>query len=513
MSDYLTGTAKIKVIGAGGGGCNAVNRMIKAEIKSAEFVAVNTDKQALMTSLAQSKIQIGQKLTLGLGAGADPNVGAKAAEESREELRKELQGVDLLFITAGMGGGTGTGAAPVIASIAKEMNILTIAVVTTPFGFEGKRRMSNALQGLEKLKDYVDTLLVIPNQKLTQIMPKGTPVVKAFLEADEVLRKSVQSISDLIVIPSLINLDFADVKSVMSNKGVAHMGIGEGTGSDKAIKAMRAAVASPLLDTNIEGAKNIIINITGGHDLALDEVEYACGLVREIADPDANIIFGAGLEEEFANKVRATIIATGFDSDTPIQRPAYNSYDINDTSIVDRMVAGKSSGYNDIVNRLNEYEQKQKHQGGYEGYNNLTSYDTGAAPSYNAGNQQRPTYPAPRGEDSGRQAPSAGTYGGEHGAAPQFNGGYAPSRYAQPDYRQEGGYNNYASSQGQGGVGARNNFVSSGFVPPRYNPPTSQGYQGGQPRHAEPQPNTDNRGNTRIPPFLERLKRQKGDNN
>ncbi|MDE6550178.1 MAG: cell division protein FtsZ [Clostridia bacterium] len=510
MSDYLTGTAKIKVIGAGGGGCNAVNRMIKAEIKSADFVAVNTDKQALMTSLAQSKIQIGQKLTLGLGAGADPNVGAKAAEESREELRKELQGVDLLFITAGMGGGTGTGAAPVIASIAKEMNILTIAVVTTPFGFEGKRRMSNALQGLEKLKDYVDTLLVIPNQKLTQIMPKGTPVVKAFLEADEVLRKSVQSISDLIVIPSLINLDFADVKSVMSNKGVAHMGIGEGTGSDKAIKAMRAAVASPLLDTNIEGAKNIIINITGGHDLALDEVEYACGLVREIADPDANIIFGAGLEEEFANKVRATIIATGFDSDTPIQRPAYNSYDINDTSIVDRLGANKSGGYDDIMNRLNEYEHKQKHQGGYDGYNNLTSYDTGASAQYNAGNQQRNTYNAPQGADNSR-APS-GAYGNERGAMPSggYGGGYtAPNQYAQPDYRQ-GGYNSYAQPQGQGTAAGRNNFVSSGFVPPRYNPSSSQGYAGNQPRPAEPQPTADNRGSSRIPPFLERLKRQKG---
>lgn len=249
------GVAKIKVIGVGGGGNNAVNRMIASGITSAEFVAVNTDKQALFLSNANKKIQIGEKLTKGLGAGADPNVGAKAAEESREQLKELLQGVDLLFITAGMGGGTGTGAAPIIAGLSREMGILTVAVVTKPFTFEGARRMNNAIMGIEKLREYVDALLVIPNDKLLEVVPKGTPIVKAFQEADEVLRKGIQGISDLIVTPSLMNLDFADVKSIMKNTGLAHMGVGEGSGDDKAITAVRQAVASPLLETSIVGAK------------------------------------------------------------------------------------------------------------------------------------------------------------------------------------------------------------------------------------------------------------------
>lgn len=312
-SDFNSGAAKIKVIGVGGGGNNAVNRMIAANIRSAEFVAVNSDKQALLLSKAQTRIQIGEKITRGLGCGADPNIGAKSAEESREELKKLLEGVDLLFITAGMGGGTGTGAAPVIASLSREMGILTVAVVTKPFKFEGARRMNNAIQGIEKLREYVDTLLVIPNDKLLEVVPKGTPIVKAFQEADEVLRKGIQGISDLIVTPSLINLDFADVKSIMKNTGLAHMGVGVGTGENKAITAVRQAVASPLLETSIIGASGVILNVIGGMDLALDEVNEACKLVQTVVDVSANIIFGAGIDEKLQDEVIVTLIATGFD--------------------------------------------------------------------------------------------------------------------------------------------------------------------------------------------------------
>lgn len=308
------GLAKIKVIGVGGGGNNAVNRMIAAGIKSAEFVAVNTDCQALTLSNAQTKVQIGAKLTSGLGAGANPSIGEKAAEESREELRALLKGVDLLFITAGMGGGTGTGAAPIIASLSKELGILTVAVVTKPFGFEGRRRMSNAVQGIEKLREHVDTLLVIPNDKLVRVLPKGTSMLESFVKADEVLRQAVQSISDLIVTPTLINLDFADISTIMKNKGLAHMGIGIGEGPDKAIEAVRNAVESPLLETNIAGASGVIINVMGGKDMALDEVNEACKLIENIVDPSANIIFGYGFEEELENKVQVTLIATGFPS-------------------------------------------------------------------------------------------------------------------------------------------------------------------------------------------------------
>ena len=312
MAEEITGAAKIKVFGVGGGGCNAVNQMIRSGIKSAEFVAVNTDRQALYTSLAERKLQIGEVATRGLGAGAKPEKGTEAALESKKDIENELKDVDMLFITAGMGGGTGTGAAPVIASIAKEHKILTVAVVTTPFKFEGKRRMMNAMEGLHKLKKNVDTLLVIPNEKLNDIMPKGTSVINAFMEADEVLRQAVQSISDLIVKPSYVNLDFADVKTVMEGKGLAHMGIGAASGQEKAVKAMRIAVSSPLLETNIEGAKNVILNFQGGTDMTLDEMTYACELVESIADPDANIIWGADMNQSMEGKVEVTIIATGF---------------------------------------------------------------------------------------------------------------------------------------------------------------------------------------------------------
>ncbi|MCL1901773.1 MAG: cell division protein FtsZ, partial [Firmicutes bacterium] len=290
-----------------------VNRMIANDIKSAQFVAINTDKQALYMSQAAIRIQIGEKLTRGLGAGGEPEVGEKAAEESKNLIIESLKGTDLLFITAGMGGGTGTGAAPIIANIAKELGILTVAVVTRPFGFEGKARDHNARQGIANLRKYVDTLCIIPNDKLLQIVPKGTSVVEAFKIADDVLRQSIQGISDLIVTPSLINLDFADVRSIMKNKGLAHMGIGRAKGENRMINAVRMAVSSPLLETTIEGATGVILNITGGYDMALDEVNEAARLVQEVIDPTANIIFGAGVDEELKDEILVTIIATGFD--------------------------------------------------------------------------------------------------------------------------------------------------------------------------------------------------------
>lgn len=308
--------ARIRVIGVGGGGNNAVDRMIDAGIKSAEFVAMNTDYQALIRSKAELKIQLGAELTKGLGAGADPSIGEKAAQESIDQIKEVLQDNDLVFITAGMGGGTGTGAAPVVASIAREMGILTVAVVTKPFNFEGKKRMENAEKGIESLRQYVDTLVIIPNEKLLSVVPKGTPIVKAFQVADDVLRQGIQGISDLIVNPALINLDFNDVRTVMSDKGLAHMGIGCGEGENRTLEAVRQAVQSPLLETDIEGATGVIINVTGGLDISLSEVAEASKLVQDVVDSSANIIFGAGVDEELGDKVVVTIIATGFNGHT-----------------------------------------------------------------------------------------------------------------------------------------------------------------------------------------------------
>lgn len=308
--------ARIRVIGVGGGGNNAVDRMIDAGIKSAEFVAMNTDYQALIRSKAELKIQLGAELTKGLGAGADPFIGEKAAQESIDQIKEVLQDNDLVFITAGMGGGTGTGAAPVVASIAREMGILTVAVVTKPFNFEGKKRMENAEKGIENLRQYVDTLVIIPNEKLLSVVPKGTPIVKAFQVADDVLRQGIQGISDLIVNPALINLDFNDVRTVMSDKGLAHMGIGCGEGENRTLEAVRQAVQSPLLETDIEGATGVIINVTGGLDISLSEVAEASKLVQDVVDSSANIIFGAGVDEELGDKVVVTIIATGFNGHT-----------------------------------------------------------------------------------------------------------------------------------------------------------------------------------------------------
>ena len=309
----ITPICKILVVGVGGGGCNAVNRMIASGLKSASFVAANTDKQALMLSKATVQIQLGEKLTKGLGAGADPEVGRKAAEESRAQICEKLRGVDLVFITAGMGGGTGTGAAPVIASIAREMGILTIAVVTKPFEFEGRTRSTNAELGIKNLSKCVDTLVVIPNDRLLSIAPKGTSIVDAFKYADEVLRQGIQGISDLIATPSLINLDFADVRTVMKNRGLAHMGIGEGKGEKRNEIAVRQAIASPLLETSINGAKAVIINVKGGFDLTLEEVNDAVNMVKEVVSPEANTIFGATIDENYNDRMIVTIVATGFE--------------------------------------------------------------------------------------------------------------------------------------------------------------------------------------------------------
>ena len=319
---------KILVVGVGGGGCNAVNRMIAAGLKTATFIAANTDKQALMMSKASIQIQLGERLTKGLGAGADPEVGRKAAEESRAQIAERLRGADLVFITAGMGGGTGTGAAPVIASIAREMGILTIAVVTRPFEFEGKTRSANAALGIKNLSKCVDTLVVIPNDRLLSIAPKGTSFVDAFKYADEVLRQGIQGISDLIATPSLINLDFADVKTVMKNRGLAHMGIGEAKGEKRNEKAVKEAINSPLLETQINGAKAVIINVKGGFDLTLEEVNEAVNLVKEVVSPDANTIFGTTIDENYNDTMIVTIVATGFEGskfdnlNTPA-RPAF----------------------------------------------------------------------------------------------------------------------------------------------------------------------------------------------
>ncbi len=315
--------ATIKVVGCGGGGNNAVNRMVDAGLRGVEFVAVNTDRQALSQTNAQVKIQIGEKLTKGLGAGAIPEVGRRAAEESREEIASALKGADLVFITAGMGGGTGTGAAPIVAEIARDLGTLTIAVVTKPFNFEGKQRMKNAEAGIAELKQHVDTLVVIPNDRLLQVVNKGTTMLEAFRIADDVLRQGIQGISDLIAVPAMINLDFADVKTVMESGGMAHMGIGIGSGENKLVEAAKNAISSPLLETNIDGARAVLINVTGGEDISIVDINEAANLIMEAADPDANIIFGAGIDETMKDEVRITVIATGFEKTPfPTKEPA-----------------------------------------------------------------------------------------------------------------------------------------------------------------------------------------------
>lgn len=325
--------ARIKVIGIGGGGCNAVNRMIASEVSGIEFWAINTDAQALQSSASQNGLQVGQKLTRGLGAGGNPAIGQKAAEESRDEIAAALEGADLVFITAGMGGGTGTGGAPVVAEVAKEVGALTVGVVTRPFIFEGRRRTSQAEEGIAALQSRVDTLIIIPNDKLLSVISEQTPVQEAFQVADDILRQGVQGISDIITVPGLVNVDFADVRTVMADAGSALMGIGIGSGKSRSREAAIAAISSPLLESSIDGAKGVVFNITGGSDLTLHEVNAAAEIIYEAVDPNANIIFGAVIDDRLQGEVRITVIATGFTAEVaesqttsprvaPLKRPA-----------------------------------------------------------------------------------------------------------------------------------------------------------------------------------------------
>ena len=312
MSDF----ANIKVIGVGGGGNNAVNRMVESELKGVQFLSVNTESQVLELSKADVTIQIGEKVTKGLGAGANPQIGEAAAQESREDIIKALEGADMVFVTAGMGGGTGTGAAPVVAECAKEVGALTVGVVTKPFAFEGKRRRAAAEKGIEFLTQKVDTIIVIPNDKLLQVVDKKCSLSDAFGKADDVLRQGIKGISDLIQIPGLINLDFADVKTIMTEQGEALMGIGIGEGENRAADAAKMAINSPLLETSIDGAKGILLNISGSANLSLFEINEAAEIISEAADPDANIIFGSVIDESLGDKVQITVVATGFNSNT-----------------------------------------------------------------------------------------------------------------------------------------------------------------------------------------------------
>ena len=331
-----SGIAKIKVIGVGGGGNNAVNRMIEAEVQGVDFIAVNTEIQVLDKSNAGEKIQIGEKVTKGLGAGAKPEIGEQAAEESRDDLIRSLSGADMVFVTAGMGGGTGTGAAPVVAQCARELGALTVAVVTKPFTIEGKVRMRNAIEGIEKLKESVDAILIVPNDKLLGVIDKKTSVKDAFKTADDVLRQGIQGISDLITVPGIINLDFADVRTIMSDQGEALMGIGVGTGDNRASDAATMAINSPLLERSIDGAKGIIISITGNEDLGLFEINEASQIITEAADPDANIIWGTSVDPNLGDDtVKITVIATGFESKKNRGTVGTNSFrsSVNNTSI------------------------------------------------------------------------------------------------------------------------------------------------------------------------------------
>jgi len=329
--------ANIKVIGVGGGGCNAVNRMIESGVKGVEFIVANTDKQVLNNSKASIKIQIGTELTNGLGAGANPQVGKEAALESKAEIEEILKGADMVFVTCGMGGGTGTGAAPVIADIAQNLGALTVGIVTKPFSWEGKKRMQQALAGLEELKKHVDTFIVIPNDKLKDMIDKSTTLTESFKEVDNVLRRGVQSISDLIAVAGLINLDFADVKAVMEKRGTALIGIGMGVGEGRATEAAMQAVSSPLLETSISGATDAIINVTGGANLTLYEVEEAAEVIRQYANTDINTIFGAVINENLTDELIVTVIATGFDDEKPVlhsyQTNINNDTDSDDTDV------------------------------------------------------------------------------------------------------------------------------------------------------------------------------------
>ncbi len=351
VANELKDVVQIKVVGVGGGGGNAVNRMIDAGVNSVEFVAINTDTTALLLSKADNKIQIGEKSTNGQGAGANPEVGAKAAEESRDEIAAALRGTDMVFITAGMGGGTGTGAAPIVAEVAKELGILTVGIVTKPFAFEGRMRMNAAEKGIAALSEQVDSLIVIPNERLKLVSEEKITLKNAFIIADDVLRQGVQSVSDLIKMPQMVNLDFADVTAVIKDSGYAHMGVGFATGRDKAEVAARAAITSPLIETDMKGAKGVIINITGSVDIGLEEVEVASSIVAETAHEDANIIWGVSLDEDLEDAIKMTVIATGFAGGKKGKNTTAND-------LLDAMTDKSSDDDDDYVDLMNIFSNK-----------------------------------------------------------------------------------------------------------------------------------------------------------
>lgn len=404
--------ARIIVVGVGGAGNNAVNRMIEENIAGVEFIGINTDKQALQFCKAPTAMQIGEKLTKGLGAGARPDVGEKAAEESSEEISQALKGADMVFVTCGMGGGTGTGAAPVVAKIAKDMGILTVGVVTKPFRFEAKTRMSNALNGISNLKDSVDTLIVIPNDRLLEIVDRRTTMPDALKKADEVLQQAVQGITDLINVPGLINLDFADVQTVMIDKGIAHIGIGRAKGDDKAIEAVKQAVSSPLLETTIEGASHVIINISG--DISLIEANEAASFVQDLAGDEANIIFGAMYDENAQDEASITVIATGLDE-----------HEVNNSNVAKAMTG-------------------------------FTNYKTKVPAA--AAAQQPHTQPAHSGQEA-----AATSSGFRPGQGYSQGGSYNPNPAPSPSYgHSEGGSQRYSSGYGNQGYNAPSGGQSSG---------------------------------------------------
>lgn len=400
-ANTFRGGAKIKVIGVGGAGNNAVNRLIESGLQCAEYIVVNTDNQDLALSKARTRIQIGAELTKGLGAGADPNIGKAAAEADKDTLKAALSDTDLLFITAGMGGGTGTGAAPVIAKIAKEMGILTVATVTLPFAFEARLRMSNAMTGVEELKKNVDSLITIPNDKISQVVKKGTSLPDALKVADEVLRQGIRGIAELIVKPSLINLDFADVKTTLKGRGLAHMGIGVAKGEKRIYDAVRCAVCSPLLNTTIEGASSVILNVIGGKNLALDEVIIAANLVKDVIDYSANVIFGACIDENMTDEVEIVIIATGFGGgQNPFTANSQNA-SLHQASILSKKL---DYSYNNRDNSANNngntqptmqpIQQTPRYEG-YNGNNGFGGYNRAPMPPTQPMQPATPRYAQP----------------------------------------------------------------------------------------------------------------------
>ena len=420
--------AQIKVVGVGGAGTNAVNRMVDAGIQGVEFIAINTDRQALNLSKAPTKLQIGEKITKGLGAGAKPDVGQQAAEESREDITGLLKGADLVFVTCGMGGGTGTGAAPVIAGIARDMGILTIGVVSKPFVFEGKQRMRNAENGIEQLKQRVDTLVVVPNERLLQVVTKATSITEAFRQADDTLRQGIQGISDLIAVPNLINLDFADVRTVMQCGGLAHMGIGVGKGESRIVDAATQAISSPMLETSIDGARAVLINITGGKDTSILDINEATQKITQAADPDANIIFGAGIDESLEDEVHVTVIATGFDREVhPNVRPSVMSGE--------RMAAPERPA----VDRMPAQEPVEQHPVHTEGPE-LPSFVNESSRYVKPEREERPSLYGERATFNPSQQPRYSTY---RSAEPQQAPQQAPqtardSFYSEDPFEEDG---------------------------------------------------------------------------